>query len=24
MKTEDCVEGLNAFMAGRKPEWKNR
>lgn len=24
MKTEDCVEGLNAFMARRKPEWKNR
>lgn len=24
MKTEDAVEGINAFIERRKPEWKNR
>jgi cyclohexa-1,5-dienecarbonyl-CoA hydratase len=24
MQTEDALEGLNAFMEKRKPQWKNR
>jgi len=24
MRTEDALEGLNAFLEKRKPEWKNR